>query len=67
MTTILYRLEGTGYTVMSFKRPIPHASKPGTWNFTSYFVYLDGKELAEKHTLRSAKGYVEKLIKGEST
>lgn len=60
-TTILYRLEGTGYTVMSFKRPIPHADGRGTWNHTSFFVALDGKALAEKHTLKDAKAYAEAL------
>ena len=63
-TTIIYRLEGTPYTVESRKRPIPHANRSGTWDHTSYFVLKDGVEVAEKHTLRAAKEYAEALYNG---
>ena len=58
-TTITYRLEGTPYTVEGRKRPIPHANRGGTWDYTSYFVLKDGVEVAEKHMLRAAKQYAE--------
>jgi hypothetical protein len=60
-TTIIYRLEGTPYTVESRKRPIPHANRSGTWDHTSYFVQKDRVDVAEKHTLRAAKEYAEAL------
>ena len=63
-TTIIYRLEGTPYTVESRKRPIPHANRSGTWDHTSYFVRKDGVDVAEKHTLRAAKEYAEALYNG---
>lgn len=71
-TTITYRLEGTPYTVESRKRPIPHANREGTWDYTSYFVLRDGVEVAKQHTLRGAKGaaetlYEEEVDKGGST
>jgi hypothetical protein len=64
-TTIIYRLEGTPYTVESRKRPIPHANRVGTWSFTSYFVLKDGVEVTEKHTLGYAKEYAEALYEKE--
>ncbi len=60
-TKITYKLEGTPYTVQSWKRPIPHANRSGTWDHTSYFVLKDGVGMAEKHTLRAAKEYAETL------
>lgn len=63
-TTIIYRLEGTPYTVKSWKRPIPHANRSGTWDHTSYFVQKDGVEVAEKHTLGHAKECAEALYNG---
>ena len=60
-TTITYRLEGTPYTVESQKRHIPHANRAGTWDHTSYFVLMDGIEVAEKHTLGNAKEYAQLL------
>ena len=60
-TTITYRLEGTPYTVESRKRLIPHANRAGTWSFTSYYVLMDGVEVAEKNTLGYAKEYAERL------
>lgn len=63
-TIITYRLEGTPYTIKSWKRPIPHANRSGTWDHTSYFVQKDGVDVAEKHTLRAAKEYAEALYNG---
>lgn len=62
-TTITYALDGMErYRIESRKRHIPHAGgKPGTWDHTSYFVMLDGKELIEKYSLRSAKEYALRL------
>lgn len=60
-TTVTYRGEGTGITIESRKRPIPHANGRGSWDYTSYFVLRDGKELKECHTLRDAKEYAERM------
>lgn len=69
-TTIAYRGIGTNITIESRKRHIPHAGgRSGTWDFTSYFVLDNGKEVAERHQLSAAKEYAERLWKeaaGES-
>ena len=60
-TTITYRYVGTMYTVESRKRQIPHANGDGFWEYTSYFILYDGKQLIEKHSLKDAKEYAERL------
>lgn len=60
-TTNTYYAPGTGLSVESRKRHIPHANRIGTWDYTSYFVLKDGKEVAEKHSLANAKKYAEQL------
>lgn len=61
-TTITYGAEGCPYEIESRKRAIPHAGGyPGTWNHTDFVVIREGRELAEKQTLRAAKEYVERL------
>lgn len=66
-TTIIYSCwldcEDTGITIESRKRHIPHAARPGTWDYTSYFVILGEEELIEKQTLTEAKKYAEALAK----
>lgn len=62
-TTITYSGEGTALTIESRKRKIPHANGVGTWEHTSYFVLVDGKEVEEKYSLRDAKAFAESLIK----
>lgn len=49
--------------IESRKRQIPHAARGGTWAFTSYFVLLDGEEVAEKMRLTDAKEFAETLIR----
>lgn len=61
-TTNTYRLVGAMYTVESRKRQIPHANGDGFWEYTSYFVLRDGKQLIEKHSLKDAKEYAEQLF-----
>ena len=61
-TTITYRYVGTMYTVESRKCQIPHANGSGFWEYTSYFVLRDGKQLIEKHSLKDAKEYAEQLV-----
>lgn len=72
-TTIRYQLPGTVYAIESRKRHIPHASREGTWDHTTYVVM---KKLGEKvtpwmfvrefkdvktfHTLIDAKEWAEK-------
>lgn len=59
-TTITYEANNLPLTIESRKRHIPHANgKPGTWDYTSYFVIYCGEEVAEKHTLKDAKEYAE--------
>jgi hypothetical protein len=54
-----YEAEGAPVTIESRKRQIPHASRPGTWEYTSYFVLHGGEEVAELHSLKDAKEYAE--------
>lgn len=56
-TTITYIALGTGYTIESRKRHIPHANGSGTWDHTTYFVLLYDKELKERYSLADAKEY----------
>ena len=64
-TTITYKAVGTGYTIESRKRQIPHSNRSGTWAYTSYFVLKDGKELCEKHRLLDAARFCEEAIQNE--
>jgi hypothetical protein len=62
-STVAYTLdEAPEMTIESRKRQIPHASRSGTWEYTSYFVLRDGEELIEKHSLRDAKEYAEAYV-----
>jgi hypothetical protein len=65
-TATLYRLEGTEYTVLSLKRPIPHANGVGAWMHTTFTVQRDGQQIAEKYTLKAAKAYAEEQYKKEA-
>lgn len=59
----IYEAEGhPALRIESRKRQIPHANGVGSWTFTSYFVLLDGEEVAEKMRLTDAKEYAEELI-----
>ena len=60
--TITYWLAGTGLSIESRKRHIPHANGVGTWDHTSYVVLMDGQELAEKATLKEAKEYAGEVL-----
>lgn len=60
-TTNVYDLQGTGITVESRKRHIPHANRPGTWDQTTFWVLEDGVEIIERYTLKEAKEYAEKM------
>ena len=64
-TTIVYYNHETQYVIESRKRHIPHANREGTWDHTSYFVRKEGQDLKEKHSLRDAKEYAERLANGE--
>ncbi len=66
ITAVLYRLEGTAYTVLSLKRPIPHANGVGTWLHTTFTVQREGQHIAEKYTLKVAKAYAEEQYKKEA-
>ena len=59
-TTVFYSIPNSTITIESRKRHIPHNNgKPGTWDYTSYFVLNDGKEIKEFHSLRDAKEFAE--------
>lgn len=62
-TTIIYQAEGMPIQIESRKRHIPHANGIGTWDHTSYFVFVEGRQVAEKMTLRDAKAYAEEVAK----
>ena len=62
-TTITYQAAGTGLTIESRKRHIPNANRAGTWDHTSFFVLVDGKEVKEKLSLKYAKDFAEQLYK----
>ena len=59
-TTIVYRLAGTDLTVESRKTHIPHANNyPGTWDYTTYWIVKNGKDMTSRGTLKDAKKYAE--------
>lgn len=58
-TDTIYTAPGTGYTIESRKRHIPHANGEGTWDHTTYWVLKDGKEVIERYSLKDAKEYAE--------
>lgn len=63
-TTVYYAAYDTRITIESRKRHIPHSAaswKSGTWERTTFFVLEDGRELAEKMSLKDAKEYAETL------
>lgn len=60
-TTITYTLAGTPYTVESRKRQIPHASRSGSWEHTTFAVLKGGQQVDTRHTLQDAKEIAEKL------
>lgn len=60
-TTITYSGEGTGLTIESRKRHIPHANRRGTWDHTTYCVLKNGQELTQKFSLKDAKEFAEGL------
>ena len=64
-TTITYSGKGTDIEIESRKRQIPHANGKGTWDHTSYFVIVNGKDVKEKYSLKDAKEFAESLIGGE--
>lgn len=60
-TATIYHAAGKGIEIESRKRHIPHANGIGTWDHTTYWVKLDGKDVIEKHSLADAKEYAEQL------
>ena len=64
-TTITYRLTESKAPILvqSRMRHIPHASRTGTWDHTTYFVLYEGRELKECYSLKDAKAYAEGLVK----
>jgi hypothetical protein len=66
ITTVLYRLEGTTYTVLYLKRPIPYADGAGAWIRKEYKVLRNGQQIAERYTLKDAKAYAEEQYKKEA-
>ena len=56
---------GTSLEVQSRKRQVPHNGRSGTWEFTSYFVVENGREIKELYSLKEAKEYAEEYWKGK--
>lgn len=63
-TTVEYRPTNAtmNVSIESRKRHIPHANVVGTWDHTTYFVIVDGKDVKEKYALMDAKAYAEEII-----
>ena len=64
-TTTTYKLHGTGITIESRKRAVPHANRGGFWYHTTFFALCDGVELKEKQTLKDAKEWAEELARDQ--
>ena len=64
-TDVIYGLEDSDITVESRKRHVPHANGEGTWDYTSYHVVVNGKDLTTRYSLKDAKALAELLYKGE--
>ncbi len=64
-TTNIYYGLGTGFSIESRKRHIPHANGSGTWDHTTYWVLKDGEEIKERYSLGDAKAYAEAMMKGD--
>lgn len=58
--TITYQAEGTGLTIESRKRAIPHANRDGHWMHTTYFL-IDGDKETEYQLLCLAKSAAERM------
>lgn len=56
---ITYSGQGTTLTIESVKRPIPHANRSGTWDFTSFFLIDNDKLVKEYNVLAYAKNEAE--------
>ena len=68
-TTIEYRPIGANniaiacrFSIESRKRHVPHANGSGTWDHTTYWVLIDGKDIRERYSLSDAKQSAEDLI-----
>ena len=58
--TVRYRAkENPRFEIESRKRPVPHANGVGSWDYTSYWVMVDGQDVKERHSLREAKEWAE--------
>ena len=62
-TKITYAGDGTPLQIVSWKRGIPHASRAGTWDYTSYLVMLGLTQLKELHRMADAKEWAEDWTK----
>lgn len=65
-STTIYNAVGTAakYRIESRKRQIPHANRPGTWAYTSYFLIVGAQE-KEYHRLQDAKESAEKMDRSQ--
>lgn len=60
---IHYGAEGSRLVIASWKRPIPHANRSGSWMYTSYFVVRPDGTAKEYHSLKDAKAAAEAAAK----
>ena len=58
-STVFYESEDGKHRIESRKRAIPHASRPGTWMHTSYFLIWDDGSEKEFFSLQDAKSAAE--------
>lgn len=63
-TTIIYRIANYNIDIAieSRKHIIPHASRAGYWEHTTYWVVVNGSDYKERYSLADAKDTAEKLI-----
>ena len=59
-STTIYVVPNTGWSIESRKRHHPHANGIGTWDYTSFHVLYDGKEVSQEHSLARAKEWAER-------
>ena len=61
-TTIYGTADLPGITIESRKRAVPHANRPGSWDYTDFHVMNGDQEMAVKNALKDAKVWAEKHL-----
>ncbi len=64
-TTIVYTNSKIDLVIESRKRHVPHASRSGFWDHTTYYVIHPNRTEREFYSLTDAKEFAEKIAGGE--